>query len=187
MEQLNLFLNNINAVLTSETAIDFTLISMAVAIIFIWIGLAAFSASYVELRGGNNGATFVLGLLFPVVAPALAMAMKSGRENRELFVSGDLVHAYSYDDESSKTNESTDENESVQPLADDKFDLNFFKQKTQALGLNQTYQLSMGDRVVTVNRILECLPNVLLAEMMDEDGKAQRMRIPYVKILGVRY
>ena len=187
MEAYNLFLDNIKAVLTSETAVNSTFISIALVLVFIWIGLAAFSASYVELRGGNNGATFALGILFPVVAPLLAMLMKSGVKNQELFVAGELVHAYAYQDESAETAETKKEEESTTPVAEDKFDIYFFKQKLQSLGINQTYQLSMGDRVVTVNRILECLPNVLLVEMMDEDGNAQRMRIPYVKILGVRY
>ncbi|MCK5835077.1 MAG: hypothetical protein KAG98_05050 [Lentisphaeria bacterium] len=187
MEQFNLFLNNLSAVFASDTAINFSFIVLASAIVFIWIGLAAFSASYVELRGGNNGTTFTLGILFPVVAPLLAILMTSGRENREQFVAGDLVHAYTYGDASTPSEEPTEETASNEPVGEDKFDLAFFKLKTQVLGPNQTYQLSMGDRVVTVNRILECLPNVLLAEMMDEDGKAQRMRIPYVKILGVRY
>ena len=187
MDKLNLFFNNFKALLASDTATNITLIAIASAIIFIWIGLAAFSASYVELRGGGNGFVFALGILFPIVVPCLAIIIKSGRENTELFVAGDLVHTYAYENGSKKATEHSQERDNDQASDDDNFDIKFFKQKFKTLGTNQTYQLSMGDRVVTVNRILECLPNVLLAEMIDEDGKAQRMRIPYVKIQGVRY
>jgi len=187
MDKINLLLNNIKALLASDNGCNITFIAITSIIIFIWIGLAAYSASYVELRGGRNGLTFTLGILFPVIVPLLAILLKSGRETKELFVAGELVHSYDYQKDHDQADAHDDGSNQDQVADEETFNMQFFKLKLKTLGANQTYQLSMDGRLVTVNRILECLPNVLLAEMIDEDNKSQRMRIPYVKIQGVRY
>jgi hypothetical protein len=183
MNKVNLLLDNLMAIGASENAIDIKLIAIASTIVFVWIGLAALAASYVELRGGKNGIAFTLGIFLPVIGPILSILTTNGQKHPEQFITGDLVHSYTPPKTAEEKSDHTPESIS----AEDAFDIRFFQEKTKALGANQTYQLSMGERVISVNKILECLPNVLLVEMIDEDGNAQRMRIPYVKIQGVRY
>ncbi len=182
MDQLNLFFERLSKIATTDGAFDIMTVLVLVLVVSIWIGTAAFAASYVELRGGKFKPVFILGLIFPVVIPILSMIIQPGREQHENFVPGVVVK----DVDLTTDSKSKEENDS--PVNEENnFDRAYFQLKLKQFGDDKSYELVLEDREIAVNKIIECLPSVLLTEMLNDEGEPQRMRIPYVKIKGLRY
>ncbi len=182
MDKLNLFFERLGLIVMTDGAFDLATISIFLLGVFIWIGLAAFAGSYVELRGGKYKPVFIIGLMFPVVVPLLSIILQPGRVRTEDFVPGVVIK------EQDLTEKSQPKEEQEAPKKDDdNFDRTYFQLKLKQFGADHAYELVLEDREIAVNKIIECLPSVLLTEMLNDEGAPQRMRIPYVKIKGLRY
>lgn len=173
------------------------LLGAALVGLLIWLGSGSLAASIAETRGRNPIVHFIAGLIIPVIYPLAISAAMSGKAAREeekpkeqpkpMFERAEGAPPVEMAAGSEVAMAKLDEN---MLKAEDRsqYDQPYFRRiATDETGrMRGPFMITTSGVEVRVERIIDCLPEVLVVETATSDAKTSRLRMPYNKIEGCK-
>lgn len=169
------------------------LIAAGVLGALVWIGSGAFASSIAETRGRQPVLHLVLGLLIPVLYPlaiSAAMGVRGGKDEekpkeapKKIFERADGAPPVEGEAGSQTSLEKLDEG-MLKVEERSQFDQMYFRRiaTDEAGRMRGPFLITTSGIEVRVERIIDCLPEVLIVETATSDAKTSRLRMPYNKI-----
>lgn len=173
---------------------DWEVVALYCAVVIIWLFSGCLASSIAETRSRGPLLHFILGLLFPIAYPVLALFLgtpevkqKRKREKEEpdvehvegpppVEIEADKLDSMAAAAPHEIHAESLDERGQFTP--------EFFKD----LALDEygnyrgPFVFVVSGEELRADRIVECMPDQLVTESITPDGKSQRLRVPYKNI-----
>ena len=166
-------LQNLNEILLNPDAWHPLGILFTVLFVILSVGLAAGLSSRAERFGSNPTIYLFFGLVIPIIFPLLALLF--------MFKVRDVSDQSAKDTEEEELEEHAD-----LPPGEEILDKDYFYELSSKHRDTVYYRFSLkDDKTLTIYQIVECLPEVLVVIILDEENEKHRMRVPYSKVDSV--
>lgn len=177
MEILSKLLERFNLVFFSSESWSSGQLWLAMAIMIVWLMCACWAASLAEASQLSPKTNFFLGLLIPFVYPLRFVFTASPTKKYEAEQKAEAMRkAMEQQVVEAPVAVPTGPGEVV-------FNKEYFSQYLAYEGDEiRKVILTVDGSEVKLERVVECQPNVLIAEMKDENKNTKRIRIPYDRI-----
>lgn len=176
---MNIFekiMKDLNELLLDVDAWSVLGIIFAILFVILTIGLASALSSKAEQAGSCPKINFFLGLVLPVVYPVLALLFMFKDESTKKKAKSKKV----------KVEEAADEESVEDGDKGEEFNKDYFFEMNNRHRDSVFYRFTLEDNEsLTIFKIVECLPEVLVVIIIDEENEKHRMRVPYHKIDSV--
>ncbi|MEA2011965.1 MAG: hypothetical protein U9O87_02610 [Verrucomicrobiota bacterium] len=162
-----------------------------------WLASACWASSIAESRLRSPKLHFFLALFVPILYPLIALfALKLPDEKKSKKLSLDNIEPIAKikignieekpateknDEEKKMKSEEIIEEQKESEESKKQLNIAYFKILKADESIN-ALKISYADTEVTAMKILSCLPAVLVIETKNEEGKIQKLRVPYAKM-----
>lgn len=174
---------------------------VAVVVVLVLLGSASLASSIAERRGRGPLLHFILGFIFPVLYPVVALAVVHAPEPKQAAPKEEVTEAIGSSAEPvpppapgpgkkrgiQAAPPPDIEHPTVMATAD-RFDQMYFKRiaRDESGNPRGPFTFTIDGQNIRAERIVDVQEKLVVIETVDTSGRAQNLRVPYGRIEGVK-